>query len=63
MRHPYPIREIARQAGLSTATVDRVLYERAHKALPYDGPALPSVIQVVTPFNMPPGTPSTATAD
>ncbi|MGY5014019.1 LacI family DNA-binding transcriptional regulator [Streptomyces sp. 900105755] len=36
---------------------------RAHKALPYDGPALPSAIQVVTPFNMPPGTPSTATTD
>lgn len=28
MRHPYPIREIARQAGLSTATVDRVLHGR-----------------------------------
>lgn len=28
MRHPYPIREIARQAGLSTATVDRVLNDR-----------------------------------
>ncbi|MER5184311.1 LacI family DNA-binding transcriptional regulator [Streptomyces sp. NPDC002896] len=28
MAHPYPIREIARQAGLSTATVDRVLNDR-----------------------------------
>ncbi|MBA2813331.1 LacI family DNA-binding transcriptional regulator [Streptomyces sp. KM273126] len=28
MRHPYPIREIARQAGLSEATVDRVLNSR-----------------------------------
>ncbi|MCM0618688.1 LacI family DNA-binding transcriptional regulator [Nocardioides bruguierae] len=28
MGHPYPIREIARQAGLSEATVDRVLNER-----------------------------------
>jgi LacI family transcriptional regulator len=28
MAHPYPIREIARQAGLSEATVDRVLNER-----------------------------------
>ncbi|MGW1030404.1 LacI family DNA-binding transcriptional regulator [Streptomyces sp. NPDC002577] len=28
MVHPYPIREIARQAGLSTATVDRVLNDR-----------------------------------
>src|SRR5215203_5370594 len=28
---------------------------RAHKALPDDGPALPSAIQVVTPYNMPPG--------
>ncbi|WP_157881550.1 helix-turn-helix domain-containing protein, partial [Streptomyces phaeochromogenes] len=28
MRHPYPIREIARQAGLSEATVDRVLNDR-----------------------------------
>src|SRR3954447_11226579 len=26
--HPYPIREIARQAGLSEATVDRVLNRR-----------------------------------
>jgi LacI family transcriptional regulator len=26
--HPYPVREIARQAGLSEATVDRVLNER-----------------------------------
>ena len=25
MAHPYPIREIARQAGVSEATVDRVL--------------------------------------
>ncbi|MER5428114.1 LacI family DNA-binding transcriptional regulator [Streptomyces sp. NPDC002588] len=30
MRHPYTIREIARQAGLSTATVDRVLNERGN---------------------------------
>ncbi|MFP3989555.1 LacI family DNA-binding transcriptional regulator [Streptomyces sp. E11-3] len=28
---------------------------RAHKALPDEGPHLPSVIQVVTPYNMPPG--------
>lgn len=28
MPHPYPIREIARQAGVSEATVDRVLHER-----------------------------------
>jgi LacI family transcriptional regulator len=28
MAHPYPIREIARQAGLSQATVDRVLNDR-----------------------------------
>jgi LacI family transcriptional regulator len=28
---------------------------RAHKALPDDGPALPSAIQVVTPYNMPLG--------
>jgi LacI family transcriptional regulator len=28
MGHPYPIREIARQAGLSEATVDRVLHHR-----------------------------------
>lgn len=27
---------------------------RAHKALPDDGPLLPSAIQVVTPYNMPP---------
>jgi LacI family transcriptional regulator len=27
---------------------------RAHKALPGDGPTLPSAIQVVTPFNLPP---------
>ncbi|MEY9838093.1 LacI family DNA-binding transcriptional regulator [Streptacidiphilus sp. EB103A] len=27
---------------------------RAHQALPDDGPSLPSAIQVVTPFNMPP---------
>src|SRR6476469_2050013 len=28
MPHPYPIREIARQSGLSEATVDRVLNRR-----------------------------------
>ncbi|WP_369244747.1 LacI family DNA-binding transcriptional regulator [Streptomyces sp. R41] len=28
---------------------------RAHRALPDDGPSLPSAIQVVTPYNMPPG--------
>ena len=28
MAHPYPIREIARQAGVSEATVDRVLNQR-----------------------------------
>ena len=28
MAHPYPIREIARQAGVSQATVDRVLNHR-----------------------------------
>lgn len=27
---------------------------RAHKALPDDGPILPSAIQVVTPFDLPP---------
>ncbi|MEU5345360.1 MULTISPECIES: LacI family DNA-binding transcriptional regulator [unclassified Streptomyces] len=32
---------------------------RAHKALPDEGPFLPSAIQVVTPFNMPPGAPLT----
>ncbi|NGO70861.1 LacI family DNA-binding transcriptional regulator [Streptomyces boncukensis] len=31
------------------------LIMRAHRALPDDGPALPSPIQVVTPYNMPPG--------
>ncbi|MEU9407719.1 LacI family DNA-binding transcriptional regulator [Streptomyces sp. NPDC048281] len=30
MRHPYTVREIARQAGLSTATVDRVLHQRGN---------------------------------
>ncbi|MFJ9566568.1 LacI family DNA-binding transcriptional regulator [Streptomyces fuscichromogenes] len=30
MPHPYTIREIARQAGLSTATVDRVLHQRGN---------------------------------
>jgi LacI family transcriptional regulator len=30
MTHRFPIKEIARQAGLGTATVDRVLNERAH---------------------------------
>lgn len=29
MGHPFPVREIARQAGLSEATVDRVLNDRA----------------------------------
>ena len=29
MPHRYPIREIARQAGVSDATVDRVLHGRA----------------------------------
>ncbi len=28
MPHPYPVREIARQAGVSESTVDRVLHER-----------------------------------
>src|SRR6266702_8768767 len=28
MAHPYPVREIARQAGVSEATVDRVLNQR-----------------------------------
>lgn len=28
---------------------------RAHQALPDEGPSLPSAIQVVTPYNMPPG--------
>ncbi|MEU0840797.1 LacI family DNA-binding transcriptional regulator [Streptomyces sp. NPDC005962] len=36
---------------------------RAHNALPDDGPALPSPIQVVTPFNMPPGTPPMPAVD
>ncbi|MEM1237840.1 MAG: LacI family DNA-binding transcriptional regulator [Pseudomonadota bacterium] len=30
MTHRFPIKEIARQAGLGTATVDRVLNGRAH---------------------------------
>ncbi len=30
MTHRFPIKEIARQAGLGTATVDRVLNERSH---------------------------------
>lgn len=30
MTHRFPIKEIARQAGLGTATVDRVLNQRAH---------------------------------
>ncbi|AFO90447.1 LacI family transcriptional regulator [Phaeobacter inhibens] len=30
MSHPFPIKDIARQSGLSTATVDRVLNERAN---------------------------------
>ena len=30
MTHRFPIKEIARQAGLGTATVDRVLNDRAH---------------------------------
>lgn len=30
---------------------------RAHQALPGGGPSLPSAIQVVTPYNMPPGDP------
>ncbi|MEL6641937.1 MAG: LacI family DNA-binding transcriptional regulator [Pseudomonadota bacterium] len=32
MTHRFPIKEIARQAGLGTATVDRVLNNRAHVA-------------------------------
>ncbi|WP_089103760.1 LacI family DNA-binding transcriptional regulator [Streptomyces hyaluromycini] len=36
---------------------------RAHKALPEDGPALPSATQVVTPFNMPPGIPALPVVD
>ena len=39
MPHPYPIREIARQAGLSEATVDRVLNAR--------GGVRPSTVQEV----------------
>ncbi|MFH8468273.1 LacI family DNA-binding transcriptional regulator [Streptomyces sp. NPDC017991] len=35
---------------------------RAHKALPDEGPFLPSAIQVVTPYNMPPGAPLTPSA-
>ncbi|UTS79709.1 LacI family DNA-binding transcriptional regulator [Phaeobacter piscinae] len=30
MSHPFPIKDIARQSGLSTATVDRVLHARAN---------------------------------
>lgn len=30
MTHRFPLKEIARQAGLGTATVDRVLHNRAH---------------------------------
>ena len=30
MTHRFPIKEVARQAGLGTATVDRVLNDRAH---------------------------------
>lgn len=33
---------------------------RAHKALPDDGPALPSAIQIVTPYNMPADAPTMA---
>jgi LacI family transcriptional regulator len=36
---------------------------RAHKALPDDGPPLPSAIQVVTPFDMPPGASSAVAVD
>ncbi|MFJ4681909.1 LacI family DNA-binding transcriptional regulator [Streptomyces sp. NPDC091377] len=34
------------------------LVMRAHGALPPAGPTLPSAIQIVTPYNMPPGTPA-----
>lgn len=30
MKHPFPLKEIAQQAGLSLATVDRALHGRAH---------------------------------
>ena len=63
MTGTFRVREIAAQAGLSEATVDRVLHgrggvrastvEEVHQALPGPIMARPSSVQVITPYNMP----------